>query len=112
MPKTRTNSVAIPKCIQAGDYLLRIEQVGLHVAQSLDGAQFYLSCAQLTVIGGGNALPSPLVAFPGAHKASESGLLINIYYPMPQTYQDPGPEVFSLGAMSAASSRDRYSLSG
>ena len=87
--------VTIPKCIPDGDYLLRIEQVGLHTASSVGGAQFYISCAQLHVSGGGNADPSPRVAIPGALKAADPGLVINIYYPIPQSYHDPGPEPFS-----------------
>jgi hypothetical protein len=65
------------------------------VAQSVGGAQFYLSCAQLTVTGGGSATPGPLVAFPGAYAATDPGLLIDIYYPVPTSYTNPGPAVFS-----------------
>jgi cellulase len=32
--------------IPAGDYLLRAEAIALHVASSLDGAQFYMSCCK------------------------------------------------------------------
>jgi cellulase len=38
--------VLIPADIQAGDYLLRAEAIALHVAGSLDGAQFYMSCCK------------------------------------------------------------------
>ena len=37
-------NVKIPSDIQAGDYLLRAEVIALHVASSLGGAQFYMSC--------------------------------------------------------------------
>jgi hypothetical protein len=88
-------SVTIPSCIAPGDYLLRVEHIGLHVAQSVGGAQFYLSCAQITVTGGGSKTPSNLVAFPGAYKATDPGILIGIYYPVPTNYTNPGPPVFT-----------------
>ena len=90
-----TPSVTIPKCLPSGDYLLRIEHIGLHVAQSTGGAQFYISCGQVTVAGGGSKSPTDLVAFPGAYKATDPGILINIYYPVPTSYTNPGPKVFT-----------------
>ncbi len=91
----KTPSATIPKCIPSGDYLLRIEHIGLHVAQSKAGAQFYISCAQITVAGGGTTVPGPTVALPGAYSASDPGILININYPVPTAYVNPGPAVFS-----------------
>ncbi len=85
----------MPTCLPAGDYLFRIEHIALHVAQSPGGAQFYISCGQLTVTGGGSTAPKDLVAFPGAYNASDPGILININYPVPQSYSNPGPQVFS-----------------
>ncbi|PKS09156.1 hypothetical protein jhhlp_003770 [Lomentospora prolificans] len=87
--------VKIPTCLPDGDYLLRIEQVGLHSASSLGGAQFYISCAQVRVTGGGSVDPHPLVSLPGAYEADDPGLVVNIYYPIPQTYTVPGPAVWS-----------------
>ena len=84
-------SVTIPKCIPDGDYLLRIEHIGLHVAQSVGGAQFYISCAQVTVSGGGGANPGSAIALPGAYSASDPGIEININYPVPTSYKNPGP---------------------
>ncbi|KAK0612769.1 glycoside hydrolase family 61 protein [Bombardia bombarda] len=86
-----TFPVTIPKCIKSGNYLLRAEHIGLHVAQSSGGAQFYISCAQLTVTGGGNTEPSSKVSFPGAYKATDPGILININYPVPTSYKNPDP---------------------
>ncbi|KAL2018993.1 hypothetical protein VTK56DRAFT_10218 [Thermocarpiscus australiensis] len=87
--------VTIPRCIRPGNYLLRVEQIALHVAQSPGGAQFYLSCAQLSVTGGGSTDPPNKVSFPGAYSATDPGILINIYYPVPTSYTPPGPPVFS-----------------
>jgi len=89
-------SVTIPKCLANGDYLLRAEHIGLHSAGSTGGAQFYISCAQLTVTGGtGTFSPKNQVAFPGAFKASDPGILINIFSPVPTSYTPPGPAVES-----------------
>ena len=87
--------IKIPSCIAPGQYLMRNEHIGLHVAQSSGGAQFYLSCGQLTVTGGGSKAPTNLVAFPGAYKASDPGILININYPVPTSYINPGPATFT-----------------
>jgi hypothetical protein len=90
-------TVTIPKCIPSGNYLLRVEHIGLHAAQSAGGAQFYISCAQLGVTGGGQTEPpaSLKVAFPGAYKTSDPGIQINVNYPVPTSYKNPGPDVFT-----------------
>jgi hypothetical protein len=74
-----TVSTTIPKNLPSGDYLLRIEHIALHQASSLGGAQFYISCAQVHVTGGGNGSPAPLVSFPGVYTASDPGIKVNIY---------------------------------
>lgn len=75
----------------------RAPQIALHVASSYGGAQFYLSCAQLNVVNGGDGTPGPLVSIPGVYTGVrglscgrrafadrfpvqyEPGILINIY---------------------------------
>ncbi len=75
-------SFKIPAAVPSGNYLFRIEHIGLHVAQSVGSAQFYISCGQLAVAGGGSGTPSPTVAFPGAYTATDPGILLDIYYPI------------------------------
>lgn len=87
--------VTIPAATPSGQYLIRFEQIGLHVASSTNGAQFYLSCGQINVTGGGSGTPSPLVAFPGAYSNTDPGLLINIYNPAITSYTFPGPAVWT-----------------
>lgn len=77
-----TLGFTIPEATPSGDYLARIEHIGLHAASQANGAQFYLSCGQITVTGGGSGTPSPLVSFPGAYSATDPGILIQIYYPV------------------------------
>lgn len=87
-------TVTIPSSLPDGEYLLRIEHIALHSAGSEGGAQFYISCAQLSVTGGGGGSPGPLVSFPGAYSPTDPGILINIYWPVPTSYELPGPEVW------------------
>ncbi|PVF99145.1 hypothetical protein CPB86DRAFT_814106 [Serendipita vermifera] len=81
----------VPKTISAGQYLVRVEQIGLHVAGA---PQWYVSCGQVQVTGGGSASPSK-VAIPGYVSANDPGLTVNIYYPTPTAYTVPGPTVFT-----------------
>jgi hypothetical protein len=66
----------IPKCIKDGEYLLRIQSLAIHNPGSTP--QFYISCAQLKVTGGGSATPSPTVKIPGAFKATDPGYTANV----------------------------------
>jgi hypothetical protein len=74
-----TVTANIPKNLPSGDYLLRIEHIALHQASNAGGAQFYISCAQISVTGGGSGTPGPLVSFPGVYSANDPGIKINIY---------------------------------
>ncbi|KAI0076613.1 hypothetical protein K474DRAFT_1772430 [Panus rudis PR-1116 ss-1] len=88
--------VTIPSDIAPGNYLLRAEVIALHVAGSIGGAQFYMSCFQINVTGGGNASP-PTVKLPGAYSATDPGILFNLYGSY-TTYTIPGPPVYTGGA--------------
>ncbi|KAM0329277.1 hypothetical protein ACHAQA_004582 [Verticillium albo-atrum] len=88
-PNMNAGSVSfpLPRCLDNGEYLLRFEHIALHSASSSGGAQLYLSCAQIRVTGGsGGYKPARLLSFPGAYSASDPGLLINIYWPVPTSY--------------------------
>jgi hypothetical protein len=89
-----TVSVTIPKNLPSGDYLLRVEHIALHSASTVGGAQFYISCAQVSVTGGGSGTPSPLVSFPGAYSATDPGIKVNIYSGS-TSYTPPGPAVWT-----------------
>ncbi|EIM84462.1 glycoside hydrolase family 61 protein [Stereum hirsutum FP-91666 SS1] len=88
-------SFTVPENLPSGDYLVRMEAIALHTASTFGGAQFYLSCGQVTVTGGGSGTPGPLVAIPGVYTGNEPGILLNIYYPVPVNYTQPGPAVWS-----------------
>ncbi|KAK7955307.1 hypothetical protein PG996_016115 [Apiospora saccharicola] len=92
--KLTTTTVKIPTCVSEGAYLLRVEHIGLHSASSVGGAQFYLACAQLNITSSGTKSPAG-VALPGAYKATDPGIEINLYYPLPTSYTNPGPAVMT-----------------
>lgn len=95
--------VKIPADLQDGDYLLRAEALALHTAGQAGGAQFYISCYQITVSGGtGTASPS-LVRFPGAYGANDPGIMINIHSAL-DNYIAPGPPVYAGGTTKVAGS--------
>lgn len=87
----------LPAELPDGEYLLRGEHVGLHSAGARGGAQFYIGCAQIKVEGGGNGTPENTVQFPGAYDGSEPGLLIDLYWPPPQSYVVAGPRPWPSG---------------
>ncbi|KAI1770502.1 carbohydrate-binding module family 1 protein [Hypoxylon cercidicola] len=97
--------VPIPADTPAGDYLLRAEVIALHTASSAGGAQFYVSCYQITVAGNSAkaaALPAG-VKLPGALKSSDPGIQINIHSKM-ASYVNPGPAVIASGTTKQAGS--------
>ncbi|KAF8608541.1 glycoside hydrolase [Ceratobasidium sp. AG-I] len=73
-------TVKIPASIAPGEYLLRHEILGLHVAATVGGAQFYPSCVQIKLTGSGTkALPTG-VALPGAYVATDPGILTQLWW--------------------------------
>ncbi|KAI1275842.1 fungal cellulose binding domain-containing protein [Xylaria sp. FL0933] len=95
--------VTIPADTPSGDYLLRAEVIALHTASQSGGAQFYMSCYQITVAGGsGGSLPAG-VKLPGAFKASDPGIQVNIHAKM-SSYVNPGPAVVPGGVTKTAGS--------
>lgn len=86
-----------------GDYVLRPEINALHEGNRQGGAQFYMECVHIKVEGSGTAvLPSTGVSFPGAYKATDPGVLFDIYAGK-TSYPGVGPAVWS-GASSAGAS--------
>ncbi|KAM5543457.1 hypothetical protein V8D89_002708 [Ganoderma adspersum] len=90
----------VPSDIAPGNYLIRAEVIALHVASSVGGAQFYMSCYQVNVGGSGSASPAT-VNFPGAYSAEDPGILINIYQQL-NTYNIPGPTPYATTSPTVA----------
>ncbi|EMD89537.1 glycoside hydrolase family 61 protein [Bipolaris maydis ATCC 48331] len=87
-------TVTIPACIAPGQYLLRGELIALHAASQLLGAQFYMECAQINVVGGSASKTPATVSFPGAYKQDDAGIVYNLYAGL-KNYTAPGPDVFT-----------------
>ncbi|CAN9251868.1 unnamed protein product [Alternaria sp. RS040] len=94
----------MPTCVATGDYLMRVELIALHGAQNQGGAQFYMECAQIHVTGSGTNKGSNFVSFPGAYKANDAGIQVNIYdatgkpYMGGKAYSVPGPAPLTCAA--------------
>ena len=70
--------VTIPPTLATGEYILRHEILGLHVAYAVNGAQFYPSCVHLKVTGTGSDAPSG-VGLPGAYDPNDtSGVCLHL----------------------------------
>ncbi|KAK7692771.1 hypothetical protein QCA50_004404 [Cerrena zonata] len=93
---TNNNSwtTTIPASLAPGEYMLRHELLSIHTPNQ---PQFYPNCAQLKLTGGGSAQPSGsyLVKLPGAYKASDPGVTLDVYnHPTWTNYTIPGPAVW------------------
>jgi len=86
--------------VAPGQYLVRAEVIALHVASTVGGAQFYMSCFQVEVGGSGTANP-PTVDIPGLYGASDPGILIDIYT-SPTAYTIPGPTPYATTSPAVA----------
>ncbi|KAL0933979.1 endo-beta-1,4-glucanase D 5 [Colletotrichum truncatum] len=93
--------VPISKDLADGDYLLRAEVIALHTAGSSGGAQFYMTCYQISVTGGTGTAKPATFNFPGAYKASDPGILVNIHSKL-SGYVIPGGAVASIGSTKTA----------
>ncbi|KAG6918734.1 hypothetical protein DXG01_012219 [Tephrocybe rancida] len=82
-------TTTIPKNTPSGEYLVRVEQLGLHLLPP----ESFVSCAQIKVTGGGSGNPSK-VAIPGYIGAGDAAVNVNIYPPYPSSYTCPGPKVW------------------
>jgi cellulase len=76
-----THEFKLPTGLPSGEYLLRSEMLALHSAQTKDGAQFYIGCAQLKITGTGKeGACGPSIKIPGAYKAEDPNIYIPDYY--------------------------------
>ncbi|KAG8683123.1 Esterase/lipase/thioesterase [Ceratobasidium sp. 423] len=82
----------VPASLKAGQYLIRHEIIALHSV--LSGVH------SVEVTGSGTETgPSSLVAFPGAYKSTDPGILFDAYKGA-TTYVIPGPPVWTGGSSS------------
>lgn len=89
-------SFVLPKSTPDGEYLVRVENLALHIATT-DGreccpsfalspsscgrlAEFYVSCAQVKVVEGGEGTPGPLVSIPGMYNGNVCWLSVWMHF--------------------------------
>ncbi|KAI0275209.1 glycosyl hydrolase family 61-domain-containing protein [Gloeopeniophorella convolvens] len=93
--------VTVPSGLANGEYILRHELLGLHVAGQYMGAQFYPNCLQIKVTNGGStALPTG-IALPGAYDPNDTnGVLVQLWQIEAglSCYTAPGGTVLLPGA--------------
>ncbi|KAG8959086.1 hypothetical protein FRC03_008468 [Tulasnella sp. 419] len=109
-----TYTFNLPNELPNGNYLIRHEIIGLHIAGEKGGAEFYPSCAQITVSGGQDgSLPSDeTVRFPGAYTPTDPGILVNAF-DASKPYQFPGGDVVRLsGSHSDGGNNDNNNNNG
>ncbi|EWG49240.1 murein transglycosylase [Fusarium verticillioides 7600] len=94
--------VKIPQGTPNGEYLLRVEHIGVHRSH-VNQPEHYVSCAQVKVTGGSDGtVDAEMVKFPGAYKDTDGYANFSIYNgakPFPM----PGPKVWD-GSASAGGS--------
>ncbi|KAI9154827.1 Polysaccharide monooxygenase Cel61a 4 [Paramyrothecium foliicola] len=88
-------AATIPKDTPNGEYLVRVEHIGVHRSH-VNQPEHYTSCMQVKVVNGGSGSPGPLVKFPGAYKASDAYATFSIYGGH-KNFPFPGPAVWSGG---------------
>src|SRR6187399_2932674 len=86
-----TVNATVPKDTPEGEYLMRVEQIALHIPNK---PQIYLACTQVKITGGGNGTPGPLVALPGAYKSNDPAIYLNLANVKSGAYVGPGPAVW------------------
>lgn len=108
-------TVRIPPSVAPGNYLMRHEIIALHNGGSFRGAEFYPSCAQLSISGSGSSKPSSdeLVSFPGAYDDNDKGIKVDVFSGLrPEDYVFPGPPLAKLALDSATPSAGNGDNSG
>ncbi|KAF2835274.1 lytic polysaccharide monooxygenase [Patellaria atrata CBS 101060] len=82
----------IPRKTPPGQYLLRVEQFWPRVM--FNESQFYVSCAQIDVVGPGGGKPGPFAKFPGVYDNYDPGVWVDDSINMKRdlsSYKVPGP---------------------
>jgi hypothetical protein len=87
-------SVTVPESLAPGQYVLRHEIIALHSAGDTNGAQNYPQCFNLEVTGSGTASPEGVLGT-ALYTPEDAGIKVGIYSPLGDSYEVPGPAVWS-----------------
>ncbi|KAJ3041344.1 hypothetical protein HDV00_009485 [Rhizophlyctis rosea] len=96
-----TLSFPVPTGMANGRWLFRIEHLGLHVASSVGGAQFYIRCFDANIVGGGSSTGSPVQKLPGVFTTTTPGVVWNPYSGDQSAYPQFGGPVASFSGGSS-----------
>ncbi|KAL2070858.1 hypothetical protein VTL71DRAFT_13884 [Oculimacula yallundae] len=94
-----TIEATIPAGTPAGEYLVRVEHIGVHRSH-VNQPEHFVSCMQVKVTGSGTGTPGPLVKFPGAYKSTDPYANFSVYNGF-KDFPFPGPAVWTGGASGA-----------
>ncbi|KXJ89104.1 glycoside hydrolase, partial [Microdochium bolleyi] len=94
-----TVTATVPKNTPSGEYLLRVEHIGIHRSH-VNQPEHFVSCVQVKVTNGGNGTPGPMVKFPGAYKNTDPYANFSIYNGF-KAFPMPGPAVWDGAAGSS-----------
>jgi hypothetical protein len=89
----------IPRDTPSGQYLVRVEHIAIHGAQSGD-TEFYYECAQIEVQNGGQGIPGPMVKIPGLYDKNDPALRFFIYGAKSYPYNNVGKHTVWTGGRS------------
>jgi hypothetical protein len=95
--RARTFNFQLPVETPAGEYLLRAEGLALHAAHKPDKAQFYVACAQISVVSSGHGILGPSIRFPGGYQWNSTGVLLPEFWSKITNYTAPGPRLWPGG---------------
>ncbi|TPX16403.1 uncharacterized protein E0L32_004052 [Thyridium curvatum] len=103
--------VRVPADLAPGNYVLRHEIIALHAAGNPNGAQAYPQCFNLKVTGAGAAQPAG-VAGTALYKATDPGILYDLYRSPLPPYTVPGPALVSGLPVSVAQASSKATATG
>lgn len=92
-----TWATTIPSTVAPGKYVLRHEVIALHSASSVGGVQAYPQCFNVEITGSGSDALSSGSSGTKLYGPNDPGVLVNIYYPVLESYNIPGPALMSAG---------------
>ncbi|KAH7233354.1 glycosyl hydrolase family 61-domain-containing protein [Fusarium tricinctum] len=106
-----TADVKIPQGTPNGEYLLRVEHIGVHRSH-VNQPEHYVSCAQVKVTGGSaGKVDAEMTKFPGAYKETDEYANFSIYNGA-KAFPMPGPKVWSGSASAAPAGGDAPATGG
>jgi hypothetical protein len=90
-------SVALPRELSGGYYLVRPELLALHQAdKNPPNPQFYVGCAQIFLNSASDLIPLDTVSIPGYVSIDDKSMVFNVWEPK-FPYPEAGPDAYEGG---------------